>query len=138
MQKHKLTEREILEFLNDIETGDVTLTPKSEPQHTVHCEYEASNGWGITIFNDAGAWDYIHEVRKGGQILDFSRLSRFFLGVNSYHPSDEVAWKRYGIPGHLTFRCKPCGRNLGDRATDSTPLICDKCSYKKKRRQHEG
>jgi hypothetical protein len=39
--------------------------------------YQASNGWHITVFNDANEWDYVEEIRtQGGDTLDFDDLDK--------------------------------------------------------------
>lgn len=112
----RLTEKEILEFLEKVETGEITLTPDFGciPQDVFAGDvpYEASNGWKITVFNDCNEWDYLDSLQKGGQLLEYSALVRHYPQVAYYRPSDEIAWTRYGIPGYLKSRCLVCGKEL--------------------------
>jgi hypothetical protein len=53
-----VSENELMEFLRAIEGGTVVLRPEREPQdvYAGNVPYAASNGWRITIFNDANEW----------------------------------------------------------------------------------
>jgi hypothetical protein len=53
--------------------------PKVTPQkvYAGNVPYQASNGWHITVFNDANEWDYVEEIRtQGGDTLDFDDLDK--------------------------------------------------------------
>ena len=68
------SKRDILDFLKRIENGDVTLTPRDEPQAVFAgtVEYDADNSWSIGVFNDANQWDYIEWIATdGGERLEF-------------------------------------------------------------------
>lgn len=93
-----------------IESGEIVLKPHREPQRVYAgtVGYEASNGWRIVIFNDANAWDYIEWITASdGTCVDFYDME-YHSDLNKYVPSDEVAWRRCGIPGYLQNRCKKC------------------------------
>jgi hypothetical protein len=109
-----LSEEAIREFLRAIEHGEVTLTPEEEPQEVYAgiVRYRASNGWRIEIFNDANEWDYIEEIMAAdGRSADFADSDTLPV-MADYEPSDEVAWRCYGIPGYRRFRCPRCQREL--------------------------
>ena len=98
-----LSEEEILLFLRSIERGEIRLDPTVEPQEVyAGCvEYLASNGWHITVFNDANEWDYIEEIiAADGRGADFAEVSQM-PGIADYEPSAEIAWSRYRLPGPL-------------------------------------
>jgi hypothetical protein len=104
MAMTKLTETEVLAFLGQVERGEVTLTSRWEPQD-VYCgnvPYEASNGWHLVIFNDCNEWDYVDQVTSSdGRVYEFDDGEWQNGPVNSYSPTDQVAWEKYGIPGYL-------------------------------------
>ena len=105
-----LSKEEIFSFLYAIESGEIVLTPHREPQwvYAGAVGYEASNGWRIVIFNDANAWDYIEWITASdGRCVDFYDMENH-SDLHNYVPSDEVAWRRYGIPGYRQNRCKNC------------------------------
>lgn len=99
-------EAEVWKLLGDIEVGTVTLTSLGEPQNgNGPVWYEASNGWELRIFNDANEWDYLEDVRSpDGRVTLHADISVHMPRVASYRPSAEVAWARYGIPGHMKRR----------------------------------
>jgi hypothetical protein len=103
---------ELVSFPQAIERGDVTLVPSCEPQdvYAGPVVYRASNGWEIAVFNDANEWDYIEWVTSAdGRCVNYFELDRHARDLANYTPSDDVAWRRYGIPGHMKFRCTQCG-----------------------------
>ncbi len=100
----QISEAEVLAFLNKIESGEVTLTSKHEPQavYAGHVTYHASNGWQIVIFNDCNEWDYIDSIlTNDGRELDFDEIVDSMPQVYGYEPTNTVAWSAYGIPGYL-------------------------------------
>lgn len=133
MDIHALEESEVREFLDGIEKGTITLLPKNDPQdvYAGDVEYEASNGWHIIIFNDANEWDYIDTIKTpDGRTLNFDELQQKMPTISCYEPSDEIAWKRYGIPGYCRFRCKRCGVQLKRMDLRCLPFLCIKCQRK--------
>lgn len=70
----KLSEAEVVDFLQSIERGEVAVKPaKSPSQHqSGDLAFEASNGWHVTVFIDAGEWDYVDRV-----ISDDGRTASF-------------------------------------------------------------
>jgi len=119
--KHK-----ILEFLHKIETGEVILMPRIEPQEVLAgtVKYDADNGWAIAVFNDANAWDYIEWLRTNdGEFIEYDVIS-IIPELEEYVPSDDIAWCRYGIPGYMKRRCKRCGSDAGGM---KPPFICNSC-----------
>lgn len=108
----RITQQEVLDFIQKIETGEITLSPVNCIPQEVYAgdvPYTASNGWNVTVFNDCGDWDYFDSIQKGGQSLSYEYLVHFMPKIAHYRPSDEIAWTRYGIPGYITFRCLVCG-----------------------------
>jgi hypothetical protein len=68
-----ISEQEVLAFLAQIETGEVTLLPQLDPQ--VHIKsgipYKASNDWIIEMSNWSGEFSGISETTlPSGEILD--------------------------------------------------------------------
>ncbi|MBL8261968.1 MAG: hypothetical protein JNM58_06035 [Xanthomonadaceae bacterium] len=128
-EESTISKEEILAFLHAIESGDVVLTARVEPQFVYAgiVLYDASNGWQIAVFNDANAWDYIEWiVAADGRRLDFEGISEEDGAPVSYTPSDEVAWRRYGIPGYLQNRCTRCSTSI-----DAQPggiYLCAQCA----------
>ena len=127
MPANNLTEDEVLAFLRSVERGEVTLDPQQEPQeiYAGNVEYHASNGWTITVFNDANEWDYIEQLcTADGRECHHEALANM-PKVESYGPSSEVAWMRYRIPGYCKFRCTRCGQVL--TPPFNPPYVCPKC-----------
>lgn len=119
-QRSQISEKDILDFLQAVEKGEITLTPnKCIPQEVYAGDvpYSASNGWSIVVFNDCNDWDYLDSVQRGGQSLDFKHFVDYMPKVAAYRPSDIVAWERYKIPGYLKFRCNVCGRMIKNDGT---------------------
>ena len=107
-------EVELGQFLRAVEDGTVSLAPEQEPQdvYAGNVTYIASNGWRIVIFNDANERDYIDSITTSdGRIFDLDALDAMPT-VDTYEPSEEIPWTRYGIPGYCRFRCKACGTRL--------------------------
>ena len=122
-----LSKEEIFSFLHAIESGEIVLTPHREPQwvYSGAVGYEASNGWRIAIFNDANAWDYIEWITASdGRCVDFYDMENH-SDLHNYVPSDEVAWRRYGIPGYLQNRCKKCECSIN--ADNCGTYLCQQC-----------
>ncbi|MES2671782.1 MAG: hypothetical protein V4673_15360 [Pseudomonadota bacterium] len=122
-----LCKEEILSFLHAIESGEIVLKPHREPQwiYAGTVGYEASNGWRIVIFNDANAWDYIELITSSdGRCVDFYDME-YHSDLNKYVLSDEVAWRRYGIPGYLQNRCKKCECSIN--ADNCGIYLCQHC-----------
>ena len=123
----QLTKDDLLRFLREIEKGQITLTPLQDPQDVYAgvVPYRASNGWQIEIFNDANEWDYVEKVvTASGRQYNYGD----FEGdreVEFYEPTVEVAWKQYGIPGDMIFRCVRCGDQVKLR---KPPFICNSCN----------
>ena len=89
--------------------------------------YQTSNGWHITVFNDANEWDYVEEIRtQGGDTLDFDDLDKTPL-ISAYVPSDETAWTRIAYMDTASFGVP--GAALGSQAGHHgpIPLLCPSC-----------
>jgi hypothetical protein len=126
-----VSETEVMEVLRAIERGSVLLRPKRDPQDIYAGDvlYTASNGWRITIFNDANEWDYIDHIETSdGRTLDFDAIDQM-PRVREYEPSEDVAWSRYGIPGYCIFRCTSCGARLTS-GPYRAPFLCSSCQSK--------
>jgi hypothetical protein len=127
-----LSEEKILAFLRGIEAGEISLKPERPPQEVYagDVSYIASNGWRITIFNDANEWDYIDQiVTSTGEEVDYDDLYEMSL-LRDYAPGDELAWIRYGIPGYMKFRCVNCSSLLKSRKLLGKPFLCENCASK--------
>lgn len=125
------TEAECLEFLHQIERGELTLEP-------VHCaqdvfagdvEYLASNGWSLVVFNDANEWDYIERIATNdGRRLNFDEISESMPELSRYSPTHQVSWKVYRIPGYCDHRCELCDRDIqGGWTILDRRMCCDSC-----------
>lgn len=128
------TEVELIQFLKAVEDGSVSLTPEQEPQdvYAGNVSYIASNGWRIVVYNDANEWDYIDSITTSdGRIFDYDALDEM-AAVDTYEPSTEIAWTRYGIPGYCRFQCKACGTRLTkpNGASMRPPFLCPACQAK--------
>lgn len=125
-----ISEAELLEFLRAIEEGSVSLLPVDDPQdiYAGNVAYAASNGWHITIFNDCNEWDYIEAVTApDGRSLGFDAIDNEMPLARDYSPSDEAAWRRYGIPGYCIFRCTVCSAELVEMELRKPPFLCRTC-----------
>ena len=126
-----VTEAEVLDFLHSVERGEVSLAPTHEPQEDYAgiVSYKASNGWEITVFNDANEWDYVEQLRTAdGRECDYDDIYAHMPQVDAYRPAEEAAWSRYRIPGYLKFRCVRCGQLLRDRSEFQAPFFCHSCN----------
>ncbi len=93
-----VTERDVLDILNQIEQGDLTLFPDVNPQEQIKGDilYRASNGWKIEVSNWSGAFGGIVEITlPNGQILDLEYLDAAMPNVAQYFPTNAVAWQAY-------------------------------------------
>ncbi len=73
-----ISEAEVIQFLKWIEDGTITLKADIDPQQTYAGDvtYTASNGWRITVFNDANEWDYVDSVvASDGRTLNFDEIN---------------------------------------------------------------
>lgn len=128
-------EQEVAGFLRAIEDGSVSLRPEHEPQdvYAGNVKYVASNGWGIIVFNDANEWDYIDSITTAdGRRFSYDELEQM-SAVAEYQPSEEIAWRRYGIPGYCVFRCTKCGTLIKKEQGKSMsfPFLCNACKAEK-------
>ena len=131
MSQH-LTEEEALAFLRAVEAGGITLESVHDPQeiYASNVQYTASNGWGITIFNDCNVWDYIERIEaEDGRILEACEIEAM-PAVAGYAPGAEAAWECYGIPGAGRFRCRSCAVALEAAAPLKGPYLCRDCVKK--------
>ena len=129
-----ITEKELLQFLKAIEEGAIFLLPESNPQdiYAGNVAYTASNGWRITIFNDCNTWDYVDKViTADGRSVGFDSIDNDMPTAREYLPADEIAWRRYGIPGYCRFRCTQCDADL-DFDLRKAPFLCDPCNALRK------
>lgn len=123
-----ISKQEILSFLHAIESGEIVLTPLKEPQwvYAGVVGYEASNGWRIAVFNDANEWDYIEcIIASDGRRVDYFEMQDKDSDLVHYAPSNDVAWRCYGIPGYLQNRCKQCGSSIN--ADPGGIYLCQEC-----------
>jgi uncharacterized protein YuzE len=95
-----LTESAILEFLHQIENGEISLKAISNPEdvYAGDVTYHASNGWQIVVFNDANTWDYLDSIKiDEDHFIDYDELDKM-IAIRNYSPPLEVIQKVYGIP----------------------------------------
>ena len=81
-----VTEAEVLDFLHSVEHGEVSLVPTHEPQEVYAgiVAYQASNGWKITVFNDANEWDYVEQLRTAdGRECDYEDIHEHMTRVDA-------------------------------------------------------
>jgi len=124
-----------MEFFKAVEEGAISLRPEADPQdiYAGNVPYVASNGWHIRIFNDCNEWDYVDHVETAdGRLLDFDDIDDSMPIARQYVPEDDVAWRRYGIPGYCIFRCTACSTVLEDREHRRLPFLCSVCAAKAK------
>jgi hypothetical protein len=63
------------QLLADIDAGSVTVR-KLNSGAAVHVNFQTSNGWTLTIFNDAGCFDYIDSAEDpSGNELDYEDIA---------------------------------------------------------------
>ena len=127
----ELMEPEVLAFLADVESGTISLVASREPQdvYAGAVEYAASNHWTLTIFNDANEWDYVEKLcTADGRRCDYDAIFAQMPRVDAYQPTEEVAWTRYRIPGHMRFRCVRCGQDLCEPRLRQPPYTCERCA----------
>ena len=96
----RITPEEIMEFLNDVESGKITLQTNQDPisEWCGDVRYQASNGWEITVYNDCCEWDYIDNIETDdGRKLDMNDVweEEDYQCVVEYDPADEVAERCY-------------------------------------------
>ncbi|HEY7403934.1 MAG TPA: hypothetical protein VIB39_10460 [Candidatus Angelobacter sp.] len=136
-----ITEGELLEFLKAIEEGTIALQAEEcIPQdiYAGHVPYRASNGWRITIFNDCNEWDYMeHVITPDDRSLSFDEIDDLMSVAREYTPDVEVAWRRYGIPGYMRFRCANCGVDIDPKVLTKGEYVCDRCRGSSPARQEE-
>lgn len=123
-----INKEEIFVFLHAIESGAIVLKPRQEPQYVYAgiVVYDASNGWVIAVFNDANEWDYIEWISASdGRRVDFFDMEEQDRDLENYVPTNEIAWRHYGIPGYRQNRCRRCGTAIApDR---SGRYLCQEC-----------
>jgi len=110
-----ITASEICTLLRSIENGWVQLEAIHEPQsvYAGSVDYLASNGWRLTVFNDCNQWDCLERIESpDGRRVEYSEMSQQAQDIAEYTPSSTVAWERYRMPGHMTFRCVICGADF--------------------------
>ena len=93
-----ISEQEVLAFLEQIETGEVTLVPQLDPQ--VHIKgdipYKASNSWCIEISNWSGQFSGISEIiLPSGEVLDVGFIDTHMPKVALYFPDPDIEWQVY-------------------------------------------
>jgi len=112
MNKLNVTEQEVLTFLKKIESGEIKLTPTKDPQSLPYDDIvyvNSSNDWELCVSNWAHAWGGLCEIEfEKGLVVDSEYWDVSWPEVSRYFPSDEVAWKSYGLPGMYISRCIKC------------------------------
>jgi hypothetical protein len=121
-----ITVDELQAFLDAIETHAIDLVADVDPQDVYAGDvvYRASNGWTLTIFNDANEYDYVDRVTSAdGRETQFDQ---YWDTEHDWRLDDELAWKCLGIPGYCIFRCTVCGARIrGERGRPMrAPYLC--------------
>lgn len=96
----QISEKEIIVFLKEIESGKIKLIPEEDPfeVYSGNVKYRASNGWELIVFNDANTWDYIDSIKTSdGRFADFDTLDEMEM-VRNYCPPLEISATAYKIP----------------------------------------
>lgn len=102
-----MTELLVLEFLQAIERGDITIERLGKDSRFYDdvafffgdVSYCASNGWLLTVFFDCGCWDFITEIESDtGEKMKYCLDSVVF---NNYRPKIAVRRDVYGEPVEL-------------------------------------
>lgn len=94
-----IKESEILSLLKDIEEGKLKIEPTKVPLdiYSGNVIYNISNGWQITIFNDANTWDYIDNIKAtDGREISFDEIDNI-LSLRNYEPSKKTCIDIYKI-----------------------------------------
>ncbi len=99
--KPQIDEEEVLDLLNDISNGLLAInemdgggsirTWKTGPEHII------GGGWWISVFDDAGDWDYISLVLSpdGLRSIGYDEI-KLMPWLSTWEPSDEAIrniWK---------------------------------------------
>ncbi len=93
----RVTEKEILEVLKDIEKGKLKLKSIDNQLkiYSGNLVYNITNGWQITIYKDANNWDYIDSIKTHyGEKIDFEKLDSL-PQIKNYCPPKEVCFNIY-------------------------------------------
>ncbi len=93
-----VTSELVKQFLLSIESGEIRLTPTSDPKQTYNgiVHYQASNGWHLSVFVDCDDWDYVETIiTDDGETLDFNALDQ--MGLIDYEPSESAIKTVYGL-----------------------------------------
>ena len=94
-----MKEKDIINFLKDIENGKLSIEPLINPED-IYCNniiYIVENGWEITIFKDGDFWDYIDNIKtSNGEIINFNQLDSM-INVRNYEPPLEIAKRVYRL-----------------------------------------
>lgn len=96
-------ETDILNFIEQIEQGETTLAPLESNTgfYSGNQTYLASNGWEITVFIDAGEWDYIAGIKtKEQQVIDFDALDAM-AKLRDYTPSLNAITSQYRLDANF-------------------------------------
>lgn len=126
MGKNKfITEPDVLELLRAIRDGKVTVQPLIRPQGAESLvTYETSNKWTIKLFLDWNEWDYIDSISHGAKTIRYNEIVLFMRKVIQFFPTEEEAWRIWGIPGYLKHRCEECGRILTGMQPEMPNFTC--------------
>jgi hypothetical protein len=98
-----LPENEALWFLGLVETGEITIRAQDDPRKFYNgvIQYQASNGWTLAVFRDAGEWDYVDRITDG------EREWRWWEACDSL---DETPLQSYRPPADVIERVYQFGR----------------------------
>lgn len=86
-RKAEITETEAITLLNAIEFGFIKLSPELDGDGVLRT-WETENGWRITVFDDAGNWDYIDNiVAPDGRVLNWDYFHSWMTELTDWSPS---------------------------------------------------
>jgi hypothetical protein len=122
----KITRKDFLQLLADIDSKSVRLTPRISPQvvYWGEIDYDVSNGWKIRILEDCLDFKSVVCVTAPDGRQYFPKD-----GYPSYGPPDEICREQYRLPGFGNWSCEACKeltKVLNIRSTDFT-VVCKEC-----------
>ena len=93
------TSEEVLAALVAVCDGTATAAFVGATAREVYAgnvEYALSNGWGVTVFNDCGEWDYIDSIKApGGEWINLWPSSADYNANAAGHPEAMNAHDRW-------------------------------------------
>jgi hypothetical protein len=61
----------------------------------VYVHYETADGWKLSVFNDAGVWDFLEKaIDPQGRVLDYNEIQKI-QGIDWKRIGDHECWGRF-------------------------------------------